>query len=118
MKGYFGNPEATADCIRDGWFHTGDLGYYDQEGNFYIADRLKELIKVKGLQVPPAELEDVLRTLPGVEDVAVVGVPHERFGEAPRAYIIKSKGSDLNEEQVRVHVDYMTQLCDICHMIV
>lgn len=79
MKGYLDNPQATAETIREDWLHSGDIGYYDDKGHLYIVDRLKELIKVKGFQVAPAELEDLLRTMPGVADVGVVGVPHERL---------------------------------------
>merc|ERR1719154_938796 len=78
---------------------TGDIGYYDEDGFLYIVDRMKELIKVKGLQVAPAELEDVLRSLSGVKDVAVIGVKSEREGEVPRAYIVRADES-LTEESV------------------
>ena len=102
MPGYFKNPGATAETLVDDWCHTGDIGYYDQQGRVFIEDRKKELIKVKGLQVAPAELENVLRGLEGVADVAVVGVPDHRAGELPRAYVVR-KG-DLTEEQVKSHV--------------
>nr|XP_027211375.1 4-coumarate--CoA ligase-like [Penaeus vannamei] len=92
MKGYFQNPTATAETIdADGWLHTGDVGHYDERGFFKIVDRTKELIKVKGLQVSPSELEDLLRRCPAVVDVGVVGVPDDRLGEAPRAYVVTSK---------------------------
>ena len=102
MPGYFKNTAATAETLVDDWCHTGDIGYYDEQGRVFIEDRKKELIKVKGLQVAPAELENVLRGLEGVADVAVVGVPDQRAGELPRAYVVK-KG-DLTEEQVKSHV--------------
>merc|ERR1719507_1904792 len=79
--------------------HTGDIGYYDHSGNIYICDRLKELIKVKGLQVAPAELEDVIRSIPEVTDVAVIGIDHDRDGEVPRAYVVTS-GPELIPSQV------------------
>merc|ERR1719219_2144422 len=88
--GYFNNQAETDNTLRDGWLHTGDIGYYDQSGNVYICDRLKELIKVKGFQVPPAELEDVIRSIPEVTDVAVIGIEDERDGEVPRAYVVSS----------------------------
>ena len=103
MPGYFKNATATAETLVDDWCHTGDIGYYDTQGRVFIEDRKKELIKVKGLQVAPAELENVLRGMDGVADVAVVGVPDQRAGELPRAYIVK-KGEDLTEEQVKSHV--------------
>ncbi|KAK7075059.1 hypothetical protein SK128_006952 [Halocaridina rubra] len=93
MTGYFNNDEATSATVdKDGWVHTGDVGFFDEEGYMKIVDRTKELIKVKGLQVSPSELEEILRQHPQVLDVGVVGIPHERSGEVPRAYVVtKSK---------------------------
>ena len=89
MNGYLHHPEATAETIdADGWLHTGDLGYADGEGRFFIVDRLKELIKVKGMQVAPAELEAELIAHPAVADAAVIGVPDERAGEVPLAFVV------------------------------
>jgi len=99
MKGYLGNEAATQETIRDGWMHSGDIAYYDEDGRFYIVDRLKELIKVKGFQVAPAELEDLLRKHPKVLDVGVIGVEDERKGEAPFAFVVK-KDPELTNEAV------------------
>ncbi|CAL4135274.1 unnamed protein product [Meganyctiphanes norvegica] len=89
MKGYYRNEKATIETIdEDGWLHTGDIARCDHDQNVFIVDRLKELIKVKGLQVAPAELEDLLRLHPQVSDVAVIGLPDDRSGELPRAYIV------------------------------
>lgn len=90
MKGYLNNEKATKDMIdEDGWLHTGDIGHVKTENDcFVITDRLKELIKYKGMQVPPAELEDLLQKHPAVLDVAVVGMPDDRAGELPRAYVV------------------------------
>jgi acyl-CoA synthetase (AMP-forming)/AMP-acid ligase II len=89
MKGYLGQPQETAACLdREGWYHTGDVGYVDAEGYFFIVDRTKELIKYKGLQVAPAELEALLITHPAVLDVAVVRKADEEAGEVPKAYIV------------------------------
>ena len=89
MKGYLNNPEATAASIDpEGWYHTGDVGYVDEEGWFYIVDRTKELIKYKGMQVAPAELEALLLTHPAVLDVAVVRRPDEEAGEIPKAFVV------------------------------
>jgi acyl-CoA synthetase (AMP-forming)/AMP-acid ligase II len=89
MKGYLGRPEETADCIdREGWYHTGDVGYVDPDGYFFIVDRTKELIKYKGLQVAPAELEALLVTHPNVLDAAVVRRADEEAGEVPKAYVV------------------------------
>ncbi len=85
MKGYLNRPEATAQAIdAEGWLHTGDLGYADEDGWLYVVDRLKELIKYKGYQVAPAELEAVLLTHPAVADAAVIPSPDERPARCPR----------------------------------
>lgn len=90
FTGYHNNPSATAGCLSpDGWFQTGDVGYEDADGNFFITDRVKELIKYKGFQVAPAELEGVLAGNQAVADVAVVGVESAEHGsEVPRAYVV------------------------------
>ncbi|XP_065564516.1 uncharacterized protein LOC136029918 [Artemia franciscana] len=107
MKGYFKNPAATTNMIDDdGWLHTGDVAKYDAEKRFYIVDRLKELIKVKGLQVAPSELEDLLRSHPQIDDVAVIGVPDERTGEAPKAYVVVKPGAGLSEKNI---ADFVAQ---------
>jgi len=89
MTGYLNKPEATAQTIDpEGWLHTGDIGYYDEDGHFFIVDRAKELIKYKGFQVPPAELEAVLLTHPCVADAAVIPYPDEEAGEVPKGIIV------------------------------
>jgi len=103
MMGYYNNPAATERTIVNDWLMTGDVAIYDETRQFTIVDRLKELIKVKGLQVAPSELEDLIRRHPGVLDVAVVGVPDERSGELPRAYIIR-KNRNVSEQSI---VDYV-----------
>jgi acyl-CoA synthetase (AMP-forming)/AMP-acid ligase II len=98
MKGYLNNPDATAFTIdREGWLHTGDIGYADEDGFFYIVDRVKELIKYKGMQVAPAELEAILLTHPSVADAAVIPSPDEEAGEIPKAYVAL-KGEATAEE--------------------
>ncbi|KAK9512342.1 hypothetical protein O3M35_000789 [Rhynocoris fuscipes] len=106
MKGYLNNPKATEECIdKDGWFHTGDVGYYDEQGFFYITDRVKELIKVKGFQVAPSELEAVLRAHPDVQDCGVIGVPDPDDGEVPIAFVqSKIKEAKLLEDSLRKHL--------------
>jgi acyl-CoA synthetase (AMP-forming)/AMP-acid ligase II len=85
MKGYLNEPEATAITIdSEGWLHTGDIGYVDEDGHFFIVDRAKELIKYKGFQVPPAELEAVLLTHPCIADAAVIPYPDDEAGEVRR----------------------------------
>jgi len=103
MKGYYRNESATKKTIEDGWLFTGDIARYDASGQFTIVDRLKELIKVKGLQVAPSELEDLIRRHSGVLDVAVVGVPDERSGELPRAYVIR-KNRNVSEQSIMDYV--------------
>ena len=101
MKGYLNCPEATAQTIdADGWLHTGDIGYADSEGYFYVVDRAKELIKFKGLQVAPAELEALLLTHPSVADAAVIPSPDEEAGEVPKAYVVVREGHALTEAEV------------------
>ena len=93
MKGYLNNPEATARTVdAEGWLHTGDVGYADEEGHFFIVDRVKELIKYKGYQVAPAELEAVLLTHPAVADAAVIPCPDEEAGEVPKAFVVLKEG--------------------------
>ena len=98
MKGYLNNPDATAITIdSEGWLHTGDIGYADEGGYFYIVDRVKELIKYKGMQVAPAELEAVLLTNPLIADAAVIPSPDEEAGEVPKAFVVL-KGETTPEE--------------------
>ncbi|XP_066996455.1 luciferin 4-monooxygenase [Anabrus simplex] len=104
MKGYANNREATAETIdSQGWLHTGDIGYYDNDGYFFIIDRLKELIKYKGFQVAPAELEGLLMSHPAVQDAAVIGVPDDNAGELPRAFVVKKK--DVTEEELIAYIE-------------
>ena len=101
MKGYLNNPQATANTVdRDGWLHTGDIGYADEDGYFTIVDRLKELIKYKGFQVAPAELESVILGHEAVADVAVIGVADEEAGELPKAFVVLKQGHDATAEDI------------------
>ncbi|KAF0893263.1 hypothetical protein E2562_023905 [Oryza meyeriana var. granulata] len=101
MKGYFKNTEATQSTLTpDGWLKTGDLCYIDEDGYLFVVDRLKELIKYKGYQVPPAELEALLLTHPEITDVAVIPFPDRESGQVPMAYIVRKKGSKLSEREV------------------
>jgi len=105
MSGYLNNPQATADTIDDeGWLHTGDVGCFDEHGHLTIVDRVKELIKFKGFQVPPAELEALLITHPGVADVAVIGIPDEEAGELPKAFVVKAPGAEVTAEELQAFV--------------
>ena len=105
MKGYLNNEEATAETIDgDGWLHTGDVAFLDEAGHYSIVDRLKELIKYNGFQVPPAELEALLITHPSVADVAVIGVRDEAAGELPKAFVVLSPGASLTLDEVQTFV--------------
>ncbi len=97
MKGYWNNPEATADTLRDGWLYTGDIASMDDEGYVSIVDRKKELIKYKGFQVAPAELEGLLLEHPAVSDAAVIGVPDDEAGEVPKAFVVPSGAVSAGE---------------------
>lgn len=98
MTGYLDDPEATAGTlVEDGWLRTGDIVRIDDEGIHWIVDRLKELIKYKGYQVAPAELEAVLLTHPDVLDAAVVGIPHAEGGEAPKAVVVTARPIDASD---------------------
>ncbi|WP_369375233.1 AMP-binding protein [Promicromonospora sp. Populi] len=101
MVGYLGNEQATADTLEpDGFLHTGDIVTVDAEGVFWVVDRLKELIKYKGYQVPPAELEALLLSHPKIADVAVIGLPDEEAGEIPKAFVVIAAGQELTEAEV------------------
>ncbi|MEH0419605.1 4-coumarate--CoA ligase family protein [Streptomyces sp. B21-083] len=106
MKGYLGNPEATTAMIdADGWLHTGDVGHVDANGWLFVVDRVKELIKYKGFQVAPAELEALLLTHPGIADAAVIGVYNEDNNEVPHAYVVRQpSATDLSEGEVMMYV--------------
>ncbi|KAJ9554574.1 hypothetical protein OSB04_018619 [Centaurea solstitialis] len=105
MKGYYKNEVETAQTIDEhGWLHTGDIGYIDEEGDIFIIDRMKELIKYKGFQVAPAELEGILLGHPSVEDAAVVGLPDEEAGEIPGANVVMSKDAKESEEEMMKYV--------------
>lgn len=102
MKGYLNNPEATAETIdADGWLHTGDVAIIDEHGHMTIVDRLKELIKFKGFQVAPAELEALIITHPKIADVAVIGVPDDEAGEVPKAFVTPVAGETVTLEEVQ-----------------
>jgi long-chain acyl-CoA synthetase len=100
MKGYWNRPEATAESIRNGWFHTGDMAKMDEDGYIFIVDRLKDLIIRGGFNVYPREIEELLATHPAVSLVAVVGVPHLQLGEEIKAFIVLKPGEQVTEEEI------------------
>ena len=102
MKGYYNRPDATADCLKDGWFATGDVAKYDEEGFFYIVDRKKDMIIVSGFNVFPNEVEEVVAMHDGVLEVAAVGVPHDVSGEQVKIFVVK-KDQTLTEKDIIQH---------------
>jgi long-chain acyl-CoA synthetase len=104
MKGYWGRPDATAETIRDGWFHSGDIGVMDEDGYFFVVDRLKDMIIRGGYNVYPREVEEVLYEHPAVREVAVVGVPHPELGEEVAAAVALKAGAAADEAELREFV--------------
>ena len=106
MKGYLDNEQATAESLTpDGWLRTGDLAVIDADGFMFIRDRLKELIKFKGFQVAPAEVEAALCAHDGIADAAVIGKPDAEAGEVPVAFVVRAPGSDVGEAELQAHVE-------------
>ena len=101
MKGYFGNPAATGESIRGGWFHSGDIGYRDRDGYFFIVDRVKDMINISGFKVFPREVEEVLFRHPAVKEAAVVGVPDPVRGEAVKAFVVLNEGASVSAEALQ-----------------
>jgi long-chain acyl-CoA synthetase len=100
MKGYLHNPEATAEAFTRDWLHTGDLGYFDEDGFLFIVSRRKELIIRGGYNVYPSEIENVLHAHPAVAEAAVVGIPDSRLGEEVMAVVIRRPATDLLESEL------------------
>jgi len=107
MKEYLNNPKATAETIQDGWIHTGDKGYYDTDEHLFVIGRFKELIKYRMAHVVPTNIEKQMMTHPAVEEVGVVGQPHEEDGERPLAFVVLRKGATATAEEL---VDYTNGL--------
>lgn len=101
MQGYFGKDDETRITLQDGWLHTGDIAYMDEDGYFYIVGRKKEMIKVGGLQVWPAEIEAVLRQIPGIKDVTVTGITDVNLGEVAKAWVVLHEGYSVHLQDIR-----------------
>src|SRR5438067_2216337 len=99
-SGYWNNPEQTPVAIRVGWFDTGDLVWHDEEGYYFIADRKKDMFISGGENVYPAEIEDLLRTNPNIDDIAVIGVPHLKWGEVGCAVVVLRACETATEAEV------------------
>ncbi len=103
MMGYWGQPELTARTLRGGWMHTGDSGYFDQDGYLYISDRIKDMIITGGENVYSIEVENAIGSHPDVQQCAVIGIPHPKWGEAVHAVVVVRPGSSLSAEDVTAH---------------
>jgi acyl-CoA synthetase (AMP-forming)/AMP-acid ligase II len=101
--GYWNRPDLTAECWRNGWWHTGDLGRRDEDGFIYIAGRIKDMVKSGTENIFPIEVEQVIATLPGVVEVGVIGVPDDHWGESVAAFVVQSPGAALDEAAVIAH---------------
>jgi long-chain acyl-CoA synthetase len=104
MMGYWNQPAETAKAMRGDWLLTGDIGYSDEDGYFYITDRKKDMLLVNGLNVYPREIEEVIYQIPGIKEVAVVGQPDQRKGEHPVAFVVPTDGVKLDEKSILQHV--------------
>lgn len=107
MLGYVGDTKATRESFAEGgWLRTGDIGYYDEQGEWFVVDRLKELIKFNGFQVAPAELEGILLKHERIADVGVIGVPDDKANELPMAFVVKQPNVNLREKEV---IDFVAE---------
>jgi long-chain acyl-CoA synthetase len=100
MKGYHKKPEATAEAMKNGWFHTGDLATMDEDGYIFIVDRVKDMVVRGGYNVYPREVEEAIYEHEGVAEVAVIGVPHEELGEEVAAVVVMKEGESATEEEI------------------
>ena len=103
MLGYLDQPEASDDALRDGWFHSGDGGYFDDEGYLVISDRKKDVIISGGENISSIEVEDAIFSHPAVAEVAVIGVPNEKWGETVKALVVLASGADATEDMLIEH---------------
>jgi long-chain acyl-CoA synthetase len=116
-SGYFGNPEETKKCMKDGWFFTGDLVRRDSEGYFYFVARKNGMMKVAGMKVFPTEIEDVLSTHPGIAEVAVVKVRDRLHGEVPKAVIVLKEGAESDKAEIRKYSEKRMSKYKVPHII-
>ena len=117
-EGYWNRPEADAKAYVDGWFRTGDAAYLDEEGYLYIVDRWTDMYISGGENVYPAEVENLLTEIAGVREVAVIGIPHERWGQVGRAFISLKEGVSLSAQEVLAYCDGRLARYKIPHEIV
>ena len=100
MKGYWNLPEATSETIRNGWVHTGDLGYFDSEGYLFLVDRIRDVIISGAFNIYPKEIENVIVTHPKVKEAVVIGVPDEKWGEAVKAIVVPKEGFSVQADEI------------------
>jgi acyl-CoA synthetase (AMP-forming)/AMP-acid ligase II len=103
MREYWNKPEATAEALRGGWYHSGDAGYLDPDGYLFLVDRVKDMIVTGGENVYSAEVESAISTHPQVAQVAVIGIPHDVWGEMVHAIVVRTPGAEVTEEEIIAH---------------
>ncbi len=103
MDRYWNKPEATEEAFRGGWYHTGDAGYLDEDGYLFLVDRVKDMIVTGGENVYSAEVENAISTHPAVAQVAVIGIPHDLWGEQVHAIVVPNSGTEVTEEEIQEH---------------
>jgi long-chain acyl-CoA synthetase len=103
FSGYWNLPEATAEALKEGWFHTGDMGRLDEDAYLYIVDRKNDMVIVSGYNVYPIEIENILLRHPAIQDVAVIGVTDEYQGESVKAILIKMSGQEVSSEELEAY---------------
>ena len=104
MKGYFKNNKATKNAIKNGWMHSGDIGYKDNDGYFFVVDRINDMIIRGGVNIYPREIEEVIIKHPKISLVAVIGIPDQRMGEEIKAYIVLKKGEQITENEFKIWI--------------
>jgi len=105
MKGYLNRPEATADTVRDGWLHSGDIGYLGEEGFLFVSDRMKDMIISGGVNVYPRDIEEIVVQHPAVNEAAVFGMPHKKWGETPMATVTLVEPESVSAEELKAWVN-------------
>jgi len=101
MKGYLNRPQETADSLREGWFRTGDVGYMDEDGHFFLVDRLKDLILCSGYNVYPRMVEEAIYLHPAVAEVTVIGIDDDYRGQSPKAFVKLKEGEKITEDEMK-----------------
>ena len=104
MKGYFKNNKATKKAIKNGWMHSGDIGYKDNDGYLFVVDRINDMIIRGGVNIYPREIEEVIIKHPKISLVAVIGIPDQRMGEEIKAYIVLKKGEQITENEFKIWI--------------